>query len=115
MSTAFLAKLKTELPTIEINISFVYSRHCISHKLRYFMSRTLTSTLQNSPVGLSTEEATMAALPRIIPRIIYCQTNTLCYFVICKPWLAQIWTKPQTGCRALPLGLTTRFRFPGPL
>ena len=44
----FLAKLKTELPTIEVNISFVYSRHCVSHKLRYFMSRTLTSFVRNS-------------------------------------------------------------------
>ena len=48
MSTACSAKLKEELSTPEGNLSFVYSRHCISHKLRYFMSRTLTSILRNS-------------------------------------------------------------------
>ena len=48
MSTICSAKLKEELSTLEGNLFFVYSRHCISHKLRYFMSRTLTSILRNS-------------------------------------------------------------------
>ena len=99
----FLAKLKTELPTIDVNISFVCSRHCVSHKLRYFMSRRLTSFVRNSArLSFPTIHHSRFVLFLLEP-------NTGCSFVIGKPWLVQSWPKLQTRRPEPSPGLTTGF------
>ena len=96
----FLAKLKTELPTIEVNISFVYSRHCVSHKLRYFMSRRLTSFVRNSA---------RLSFPTIYHSRFVLFLLDQHSFVIGKPWLVQSWPKLQTRRPEPAPGLTTGF------